>query len=161
MANRSVAPQGVLPLGTLSDDDIIACALKVLERRARYGANLSAPKLAREYFRLKLAGLEHEVFCAAWLDSQNRVLDFQELSRGTLTQTAVYPREVVKAGLRHNASAVIFCHNHPSGLAEPSRADENLTRVLRDALTLVDIKLLDHLVIAGPNATSFAERGLL
>jgi DNA repair protein RadC len=161
MANRSVAPQGVLPLGTLSDDDIIACALKVLERRARYGANLSAPKLAREYFKLKLAGLEHEVFCAAWLDSQNRVLEFQEISRGTLTQTAVYPREVVKAGLKYNASSVIVCHNHPSGLAEPSKADEYLTRALKDALTLVDIKLLDHLVVAGPNATSFAERGLL
>jgi DNA repair protein RadC len=160
MAVKNVA-QAQLDFVGMSDDEIIACALKVLERRARYGANLSAPKLAREYFKLKLAGLDHEVFCAAWLDSQNRVLEFQEVSRGTLSQTSVYPREVVKAGLKYHAASVIFCHNHPSGLAEPSNADVTLTSVLKDALKLVDIQLLDHLVVAGANSMSFAERGLL
>jgi DNA repair protein RadC len=101
------------------------------------------------------------VFVCLWLDAQHRVIDCQELFRGTLTQTSVYPREIVKAALRANAAAVIFAHNHPSGAAQPSRADELLTRNLKDALALVEIKVLDHFIVAGNQTLSFAERGLL
>ena len=111
--------------------------------------------------RLAIAGREHEVFVCLWLDAQHRVIASEELFRGTLTQTSVYPREVVKAGLRDNAAAVIFAHNHPSGAAQPSRADELLTRNLKDALALVDVKVLDHFIVAGRQTLSFAERGLL
>ena len=95
------------------------------------------------------------------LDAQHRVLSVDELFRGTLTQTSVYPREVVKVALRANAAAVIFAHNHPSGVAQPSQADELLTRTLKDALALVDVKVLDHFIVAGTSILSFAERGLL
>lgn len=122
----------------------------------------SAPGAVRDWLRLKLACRQHEVFLALWLDAQNRLLIADELFVGTLTQTSVYPREVVKAGLAHNAAAVILAHNHPSGVAEPSRADEMLTRSLKDALAMVDIKLLDHFIVAGNTLPlSFAERGLL
>jgi DNA repair protein RadC len=115
----------------------------------------------RDYLRLAIADREHEVFVCLWLDAQHRVLRFEELFRGTLTQTSVYPREIVKAGLRANAAAVIFAHNHPSGAAQPSQADELLTRNLKDALSLVDVKVLDHFIVAGHQTLSFAERGLL
>jgi len=123
---------------------------------------LSAPGAVRDWLRLKLAGRQHEVFMALWLDAQNRLLIADELFVGTLTQTSVYPREVVKAGLARNAAAVILAHNHPSGVAEPSRADEMLTGALKEALAMVDIKLLDHFIVAGNSLPlSFAERGLL
>ena len=122
---------------------------------------LTSPGAVRDYLRLTLAGREYEVFMALFLDAQNRVLAAEEMFRGTLTQTSVYPREVVKTALRHNAAAVIFAHNHPSGVAEPSRADEMLTQSLMQALALVDIKVLDHFIVAGTNTLSFAERGLL
>ena len=115
----------------------------------------------RDYLRLLLHDRQHEVFVCVFLDSQNRVLACDELFRGTLAQTSVYPREVVKAALAHNAAAVIFTHNHPSGVAEPSRADELLTQALKQALALVDIRTLDHFVVAGGQLTSFAERGLI
>jgi DNA repair protein RadC len=122
---------------------------------------LSSPRAVRDYLRLALAGREHEVFVALLLDAQHRVTACEELFRGTLTQTSVYPREVVKCALRHNAAAVIFAHNHPSGVAEPSHADEILTRSLKAALALVDIQVLDHFIVAGARTMSFAERGLL
>ncbi len=122
---------------------------------------LSSPGKVRDYLRLILARLEHEVFVALYLDAQNRLLATDELFRGTLTQTSVYPREVVKHALKHNAAAVIFAHNHPSGIAEPSRADEVLTTNLKQALSLVDVKVLDHLIVAGSATVSFAERGLM
>jgi len=115
----------------------------------------------RDYLRLTLANREQEVFLAVLLDAQNRVLACDELFRGTLTQTSVYPREVVKCALEHNAAAVIFAHNHPSGVAEPSHADQVLTQSLKQALALVDIKVLDHFIVAGSAALSFAERGLI
>jgi len=115
----------------------------------------------REYLRVAIGALEHEVFACVWLDAQNRVIEFEVLFRGTLTQTSVYPREVVKAALRHNAAGVILAHPHPSGVAQPSQADEALTRQLREALSLVDVKVLDHLIVAGTHSVSFAERGLL
>ena len=120
------------------------------------------PGKVRDWLRLKLATRQHEVFMALWLDAQNRLIKADELFSGSLTQTSVYPREVVKTALAHNAAAVIFAHNHPSGVSEPSRADEMLTKTLKEALAMVDVKLLDHFIVAG-NATplSFAERGLL
>ena len=155
-----VVPNGTLSTGT-SDDNLIAQALAILARRIYAKDTLAAPGAVRDYLRLLLAGREHEVFVAVLLDAQNRVLSCQELFRGTLTQTSVYPREVVKVALAANAGAVIFAHNHPSGCSEPSRADELLTQQLKSALALVDIKVLDHFVVAGGESLSFAERGLL
>ncbi|WP_298232651.1 DNA repair protein RadC [uncultured Azohydromonas sp.] len=120
-----------------------------------------APAKVKDYLSLRLAGLEHEVFAVLFLDSQHRLLCMEELFRGTLTQTSVYPREVVKRALQLNAGALILAHNHPSGLAEPSRADEFLTQRLKNALQLVDVAVLDHLVIGAGQTVSFAERGLL
>ena len=122
---------------------------------------LSSPRAVRDYLRLALAGREQEVFVVLLLDAQHRVIATEELFRGTLTQTSVYPREVVKCALRHNAAAMIFAHNHPSGVAEPSHADEILTRSLKSALALVDVQVLDHFIVAGTRTMSFAERGLL
>src|SRR5262245_56456502 len=122
---------------------------------------LNSPGAVRDYLRLALAGREQEVFVILLLDAQHRVIASDELFRGTLTQTSVYPREVVKCALRYNAAAVIFAHNHPSGVAEPSHADEILTRSLKSALALVDIQVLDHFIVAGTRTMSFAERGLL
>jgi DNA repair protein RadC len=123
---------------------------------------LATPAAVRDWLRLHLAALPHEAFVALWLDAQNRLLAHEELFRGTLTQTSVYPREVVKRALAHNAAAVILAHNHPSGIAEPSAADEMLTRALKEALALVDVRLLDHFIVAGSaSPLSFAERGLL
>ena len=122
---------------------------------------LTSPDAVRDYLRLCLSTLPHEAFMALFLDSQHRLVAADELFRGTLAQTSVYPREVVKAALARNAAAVIFAHNHPSGVAEPSRADELLTAALKQALALVDIRTLDHFIVAGTRVVSFAERGLL
>ncbi|MDD2883514.1 MAG: DNA repair protein RadC [Dechloromonas sp.] len=124
--------------------------------------NLTSPGQVRDWLRLHLGQTPHEVFMALWLDNQNRLLAAEQLFSGTLNQTAVYPREVIKSALAHNAAAVILAHNHPSGLAEPSTADELLTRTLKTALNTVDVRLLDHFIVAG-NASplSFAERGML
>ena len=122
---------------------------------------LTSPEAVRDYLRLCLSSLPYEAFIALFLDSQHRLVCADELFRGTLAQTSVYPREVVKAALACNAAAVIFAHNHPSGVAEPSRADELLTTALKEALALVDIRTLDHFIVAGHRVTSFAERGLL
>jgi len=122
---------------------------------------LTNPGAVRDLLKHKLAGLPHEVFICIQLDAQHRVIAIEELFRGTLTQTSVYPREVVKAALRANAAAVIFAHNHPSGALQPSQADELLTRNLKEALAMVDVKVLDHFIVAGTGALSFAERGLL
>jgi DNA repair protein RadC len=108
-----------------------------------------------------IADREHEVFVVLFLDAQNRLIACEEMFRGTLTQTSVYPREVLKMALKHNAAAVIFAHNHPSGVAEPSRADEMLTQALKQSLAMVDCRTLDHFVVGGTSITSFAERGLI
>jgi len=143
----------------------IAAAVELAKRALAEDAAerdaLTSPQAVRDYLRLLLASRPHEVFVGLYLDSQNRLLAAEELFRGTLAQTSVYPREVVKAALARNAAARIFAHNHPSGLAEPSRADELLTQALKQALSLVDIRTLDHFVVAGGRLTSFAERGLL
>lgn len=122
---------------------------------------LGSPASVRDYLKLALGGQEYESFVALWLDAQNRLISGVELFRGTTTQTSVYPREVVRVGLKLNAVGVIFAHNHPSGSSEPSRADEMLTKKLQQALALVDIKVLDHFIIADSSVTSFAERGLI
>ena len=121
----------------------------------------SSPATVKQYLHLAFAGQSYESFVTLFFDAQHRLVEAEELFRGTLTQTAVYPREVVKRALHWNAGAVIFAHNHPSGVAEPSRADEHLTRSLKSALALVDVSVLDHFVIAGSAVTSFAECGLL
>ncbi|MFM2121469.1 MAG: hypothetical protein RL722_2937 [Pseudomonadota bacterium] len=120
-----------------------------------------SPEAVRDYLRLQLAGLDREVFGLMFLDAQQRLLAFEILFQGTLAQTSVYPREVVKRALALNAAAVVLAHNHPSGVAEPSRADEYLTQQLRSALALVDVRVLDHMVVGGRDIVSFAERGLL
>ncbi len=122
---------------------------------------LDSPTALREWLRLRCAGLEHEVFLALYLDCHHRLIAAGELFRGTLTQTSVYPREVVKEALLRNAAALIVAHNHPSGVAEPSRADEYLTQTLKSALALVDVRLLDHFVVGSGAIVSFAERGLV
>ena len=136
-------------------------ARRALHEKISRGNVLNSPAAVRDYLRLKMQALPHEVFMALFLDAQNRVITIEELFRGTLTQTSVYPREVVKRALHHNAGAVILAHNHPSGVAEPSHADETLTQALRQALALVDIRVLDHFIVAGSAVLSFAERGLL
>ena len=140
---------------------VLEMSRRALRETLARGAALSSPQAVRDYLRLKLQGKAHEVFVGVFLDAQNRVLEIEELFRGTLTQTSVFPREIVKQALHYNAAAVIFAHNHPSGVAEPSRADEALTQTLKHTLALVDVKVLDHFVVGGDSAMSFAERGLL
>ena len=145
----------------MTDEQLIQRALDLLAGRLHTGDVLASPAVVRDYLRLHLGAREHEVFVVILLDSQNRVLDILDLFRGTLTQTSVYPREVVKVALAANAGGVILAHNHPSGLAEPSRADELLTQSLKQALALVDVKVLDHIVVGASSSISFAERGLI
>ena len=123
--------------------------------------SMSSPAAVRDYLRLFLCGQEFESFVAIWLDAQHRLIAGMELFRGTLTQTSVYPREVVKKGLKLNAAAVIFAHNHPSGVAEPSQSDRMLTDALKQALSLVDVRVLDHFIVADNTVMSFAERGMI
>lgn len=132
-----------------------------LDEELRRECVLNAPAAVRDCLRIHFAGREYESFVAMFLDAQHRLISTNELFRGTLTQTSVYPREVVKAALRENAAAVIFSHNHPSGVAEPSQSDKLLTEALKSALSLVDVRVLDHFIVAGTSIISFAERGLL
>jgi DNA repair protein RadC len=153
--------KGLGPAKRAQFEAAMELARRSLKDDMRSASALTSPGTVRDYLRLAIAEREHEVFVCLWLDAQHRVIACEELFRGTLTQTSVYPREIVKAGLRANAAAVIFAHNHPSGAAQPSQADELLTRNLKDALSLVDIKVLDHFIVAGHQTLSFAERGLL
>lgn len=140
---------------------VLEMARRHLGEGLKRGAALSTPREAQDYLRLRLWGLPHEVFCCLFLDNRHRILAFEELFRGTVDGAAVYPREVIKRVLHYNAVAVIFAHNHPSGVPEPSRADEVLTTRLRESLNLIDVRVLDHLVIGDGEVISFAERGLL
>jgi DNA repair protein RadC len=142
-------------------EEIIAVARDYMSRRVRRGTQLGSPKATREFLSLKLGTLEREVFAVIFLDKRHRLISYQEMFQGTIDGASVHPREVVKEALKQNAAAVILAHPHPSGVAEPSQADELITRRLKDALDLVDIRVLDHIIIAGGEATSFAERGLL
>lgn len=143
-----------------SSDEIIHAAQAAINRRFRRGMALTSPLASREFLKLRLATIEHEVFAVLWLDNRHRVISFDEMFRGTIDGASVHPREVVKAALGHNAAACILAHNHPSGVGEPSHADRAITSRLRDALALVDVRVLDHIIVA-EDCTSFAERGLL
>lgn len=145
----------------ISDDDIIKEALNCLKKRFRRGKVITKPAETIDYLQLKLSEREHEVFCVMYLDNRHRILCFEELFRGTIDNTHVYPREIVKLALQHNAAAVILAHNHPSGSAEPSQADRQITQRIKTALELVDTRVLDHIVIGAMETVSFAERGLL
>ena len=142
-------------------DEVLQAAQQLLRQQLRGREVLSSPQVVRDFLRVKLGALEHEVFAVLMLDAQHRLIEYVELFRGTVSQTSVYPREVVKESLARNAAALVLVHNHPSGVAEPSRADEHLTQTLKAALSLVDVRVLDHLIVAGSDVLSFAERGLL
>ncbi|MFB9147055.1 DNA repair protein RadC [Halomonas alkalicola] len=143
------------------DDHVIDAARQLVERSVSKGMKLNTPNRVREFLWLKLAGYDHEVFGAIFLDTQHRVIEFSELFHGTLDSASVYPREVVKAALHHNAGAVIFTHNHPSGEPDPSDADRRITQRLQEALGLIEVRVLDHIVVGGSDSVSFAERGYL
>ena len=143
-----------------SEDRTIAKALQILQSRVREAEAMNSPAVVKNFLRIKFAGLEREVFSCIWLDSQNKVIAVDDVFAGTLTQTSVYSREIVKLALKHNAASVLLAHNHPSGCAEPSGADEYLTKTLKSALALVDVRVLDHFVV-GDSVTSFAEKGLI
>lgn len=140
---------------------VLEMARRALHEEMESGDALNSPGAVRSYLQLLLRGRSQEVFMTIFLDAQHRVLATEELFIGTLTQTSVYPREVVKRALHHNAAAVIFAHNHPSGVAEPSQADHALTDALKKSLALVDVGVLDHFIVAGAGCLSFAERGML
>jgi DNA repair protein RadC len=146
-----------------TEDEIIDKALKILELRLYRGNadTLNSPDVVRDFLKVRLCQLEHEEFHCTWLDAQHQVISHDTMFIGTLTQASVYPREVVKAALKHNAAAVIFAHNHPSGVAEPSQSDRMMTDALKQALSLVDVRVLDHFIVAGSGCLSFAERGMI
>jgi DNA repair protein RadC len=148
-------------LRELSSADILIKARELLSEQFSRGEAISSPDESREYLVSQLASLEHEVFSVLFLDNRHRVISFDQMFTGTIDGASVHPREVVKRALQHNAAAVILTHNHPSGVPEPSRADISLTRRLVDALALVDVRVLDHIVVGGVETVSFAERGLL
>lgn len=153
--------KGLGPAKYVQLQAVLEIARRHLGEELQRGAALTDPRAASDYLRLRLRDLDCEVFGALFLDTQHRVLAFEELARGTLDGAAVYPREVVKHALRHNAAAVIFAHNHPSGVAEPSAADRALTQRLKQSLALLDVRVLDHMVIGEGSPVSFSERGWL
>lgn len=140
---------------------VIELARRALAEEMQQRPLFDTPTTVKQYLQLQLGALGHEVFAVLFLDAQNRLLTMEQMFRGTLTQASVYPREIVKRSLQLHAAAVVLAHNHPSGAAEPSRADEFLTQTLKSALALVDVRVLDHLVVARHEVVSFAERGLL
>lgn len=145
----------------VTEADIIEMASYIAIHRVVGLDPLTSPDLTRRYLRARMLPLEHEVFAVIFLNSQHRAIKYEEVFRGTLDCASVYPRELVKLALTHNAAAVILAHNHPSGCAEPSQADQRITERLRDALDLVGVRVLDHLVIGAEDTVSFAERGLI
>ena len=153
---------GLGPAKTAQLIAVLELARRTLREEMAQGISLDSVDSVRRYLKLSLASRQFEVFHALWLDARNRLIASEALFRGTLTQTSVYPREVVRRALHHNAAAVIFAHNHPSGIADPSGADEHLTKQLQDALGLVDVRVLDHFIVAGfSEPYSFSERGKL
>ena len=145
-----------------SEDAIIAKALAILDSRMRKtGQAFGCPDDVKAYCCLNIGTLPHEVFGVLFLDAKHRLLAYEEMFRGTITQTSVYPREVVKAAIAHNSVAVVLTHNHPSGSTDPSRADTALTQTLKSALAMIDVKVLDHVIVSGGQSLSMAERGLV
>lgn len=155
------AIDGLGPAKSAQLQAVLELARRSLREEIRRDPALFSPDKVRDYLKMNLVHRQHEVFMALFLEAQNRLLTAHELFRGTLTETSVYPREVVKRALAVNAASVIFAHNHPSGVAEPSRSDELLTASLKQALGLVDVRVLDRMIVAGNSTVSFAERGLL
>ncbi|MGZ0018169.1 RadC family protein [Nitrosomonas sp. wSCUT-2] len=140
---------------------VLEMARRALSEELKNGNTMSSPALVRDFLRLTLANKQHEVFIGIFLDAKNHTIATEELFSGTLTQTSVYPREIIKRALHHNAAAIIFAHNHPSGVAEPSHADKILTQSLKQALAFIDVKVLDHFIIGNGTALSFAEHDLI
>lgn len=168
--SQDVPPYGPSPLTTfpkerkiaryLTDDEVIEEAIGILrDRMCMPGEQMADPKTVKKFLTLNLSEEEREVFAVLWLDSQNRVIEFEKLFFGTISQTMVAPREVLKAAMRVNAAAVILCHNHPSGLTAPSAADTVITDTLARVLREVDVRVLDHIIVAGLDTYSFAEHG--
>ena len=151
-----------LPLRPLTDSDIIDLAKKLISSRLLLSSKpISSPSETKDFLEIHLGGLEHETFTVIFLDNRHQIITFEHMFRGTIDGARVYPREVVKEALKHNAAAVILAHNHPSGVAEPSLSDKNITQRLKDALSLVDVRVLDHFVFGSTDVVSFAERGLI
>jgi DNA repair protein RadC len=144
-----------------AEDEVIVDAIEILRSRFRERDVFTSPDAVKDFLRLHGQGLDHEVFAVMYLDAHRRLIDYQRMFRGTLTQTTVYPREIVRAALQRNAASVVLHHNHPSGMCEPSRADEALTRSIVAALALVDVQVLDHVITSDEGALSMSERGLV
>lgn len=144
-----------------TDADVLATAAKIMESKINNGESFTDIDSAKRYFRFRLAGLEHEVFSVMYLTAQHQFICCEDPFRGTIDGASVYPREIVKDALKHNANAIFIAHNHPSGEPEPSSADRNLTKILSDTLRNIDVRLLDHFVVTPKSVVSFAERGLI
>ena len=160
-ANDLQSVKGLGPAKRAELVGVLELARRAMGQQLRERTVFATPEAVKEYLQLHLAAKAHEVFAVLFLDVQNRLLAMEELFRGTLTQTSVYPREVVLRALHHQASAVVLAHNHPSGTVQPSRADEHLTQTLKSTLALIDVRVLDHVIVAPGQALSMAERGLL
>jgi DNA repair protein RadC len=145
----------------MSETDILAAAEDILWRRLIRIGKLTRPHDCAEFLRMRIGHLQHEEFHAVWLDNRHQIIAVDRLFNGTIDGASVHPREVVRMALRHNAAAVIFAHNHPSGLPEPSAADRAITRTLRDALQVIEVRMLDHIIVGASQTTSMAERGLV
>lgn len=148
------------PLPELSEHQILEEASRILDKRYSRQGTFTSADTAKDYLHIKLGGYEREVFAILLLDSQNQLIEFKEMFYGTINATNVYPREIVKSALNSNAAGVILAHNHPSGIPEPSQADKDITQLLKQALALIDVAVIDHIVV-GRTCTSFVERGLL
>jgi DNA repair protein RadC len=144
-----------------SFEEILTAARLALAKRVRRGTGFTSPRVTADYLRVRLSTLDHEVFCVIYLTKRHQFIACEDLFRGTIDGASVYPREVLKEALKHNAAAVILAHNHPSGIAEPSQADIEITKQLKKVLDLVEIRVLDHIIIGGGDTVSFAESGLL
>lgn len=153
--------EGVGQYRVPTPDEVLFSAWALLAEQVKPGRTLGTPQDVQDYLRLEIGPLECEVFGAVFLDAQHRIIDLRNIFRGTVSETSVYPREIVKESLACNAAALILFHNHPSGLAEPSRADEYITQTLKSALALVDVRVLDHLIVGQTQVVSMAERGLV
>jgi DNA repair protein RadC len=161
-ARKKPIPVPALPITSPHEDAVIRAALAILEARLKaFTVTMDNLSAVRDFLKLQLGALDREVFGVLFLNAQHRLIAFDIMFQGTLTQTSVYPREVARQALTHNAASVILAHNHPSGVTKPSHADIGLTRALERSLQLVDVKVLDHVVVGGCNSFSFAEDGLL
>ena len=162
MSNHNLFIQGANgAVEPATSEQILAAARSVLAHRVRRGAALTSPRSVREYLTVKLGALDYEIFGLILVDSRHKVIEYVELFRGTIDGASVHPREVVKIVLARGAAGVVMVHNHPSAVKDQSHADEAITRRIRDCLALIDVRVLDHLIVAGPEVLSFAEEGLL